>query len=115
MRTMHAVVLRQPEPVDNTSPYMRGCSPSGRGELVLLLRTAAEDPLLAARFLRRYPPVARQRRLPPQVNADAAVALTDALVQGDLRIDIAARLAWPITRTYELVEQSIGGPVVLEI
>lgn len=53
---------------------------------------------------------------PPQVKTDAAVALTDALVQGDLRIDIAARLPLAdIAHAHELVEQSVGGRVLLEI
>jgi NADPH:quinone reductase len=53
---------------------------------------------------------------PPQVKTDAAVALTDALVQGDLRIDIAARLPLAdIAHAHELVEQRIGGRVLLEI
>jgi NADPH2:quinone reductase len=52
----------------------------------------------------------------PQVNAQAASALTQALVQGDLRIPIRAHFALEdIAQAHHLVEQGTHGRVVLQL
>jgi NADPH:quinone reductase len=50
------------------------------------------------------------------VKAHAASELTDALVDGALRIPIAVRLPLEqISQAHELVERGAGGRVVLEL
>jgi NADPH:quinone reductase len=52
----------------------------------------------------------------PEVKAHAASELTDALVDGALRIPIAVRLPLEqIVEAHELVERGAGGRVVLEL
>jgi NADPH:quinone reductase len=52
----------------------------------------------------------------PAVKADAARMLTDALVDGSLRSDIATRLPLDeIAHAHELVESGAGGRVVIEV
>ena len=52
----------------------------------------------------------------PAVKAQAANDLTAALVDGSLRSKIAARVPLEdIARAHELVEQSAGGRVIVEI
>jgi NADPH2:quinone reductase len=52
----------------------------------------------------------------PSVKAEAAGALTDALLEGKLRLPIAARVPLDeIVRAHELVEQGAGGRVIVTI
>jgi NADPH:quinone reductase len=52
----------------------------------------------------------------PGVKAKAACELTDALVEGTLQVNVAARFPLEmIARAHELVERGAGGRVIIQL